>query len=191
MDSRFLARKAFTVSLPETAVVREGDVWTTGGSFVDESGSAWTATVDYGAGREPLSLAPDKTFVLAHTWLDDGMYRVPVAVSSDLARTAGASVVVDVVNVAPRVRAGGKANVAAGALLTRLGSFADPGADTLTGAVDWGDGAARTALRLRADKTFRLAHRFPRARGRSFTVVVTVRDDEGGRGSARFRVTVR
>lgn len=145
MDSRFLARKAFTVSLPETAVVREGDVWTTGGSFVDESGSAWTATVDYGAGREPLSLAPDKTFVLAHTWLDDGMYRVPVAVSSDLARTAGASVVVDVVNVAPRVRAGGKANVAAGALLTRLGSFADPGADTLT--APWTGATARRARR--------------------------------------------
>src|SRR5450756_3080431 len=37
VDSRFLAPKAFTVSLPDTAVVREGDVWTTGGSFVDES----------------------------------------------------------------------------------------------------------------------------------------------------------
>ncbi|MCX6373271.1 MAG: PKD domain-containing protein [Actinobacteria bacterium] len=91
----------------------------------------------------------------------------------------------------PRVRAGGKANVAMGALLTRRGSFADPGADTWTGAVDWGDGSARTTLRLRADKTFALAHRFPRARGRRYTVVVTVRDDDGGSGSARFRVTVR
>jgi len=170
-------------------MVREGDAWTTGGSFVDESGSAWTATVDYGAGPEPLKLDQDKSFELAHTWLDDGTHRVPVTVTSDLARTAGASVAVDVVNVAPRVRAGGKANVARGALLTRLGAFADPGADTWTGAVDWGDGSTRTALRLRADKTFTLAHRFPRARG--YTVVVTVRDDDGGRGSARFRVAVR
>jgi len=191
VDSRFLAPKAFTVSLPETAVVREGDVWTTGGSFVDESGSAWTATVDYGAGREPLELGPDKTFVLAHTWLEDGTYRVPVTVTSDLARTAGASVAVHVVNVAPRVRAGGKANVAAGAPLTRLGSFANPGAGTWTAWAKYGDGSARTTLRLRVDKTFRLAHRFPRARGRSYAVVETVRDDDGGRGTARFRVTVR
>ena len=148
-------------------------------------------SADYIADREPLELAPDKTFVLAHTWLDEGTYRAPAAVTGDLARTAGASVAVHVVNLAPGVRAGGTANVAGGALLTRLGAFADPGADTWTGAVDWGDGTARTALPLRADKTFTLTHRFPRARGRGYTVVVTVRDDDGGNGSARFRVTVR
>ena len=38
VDSRFLAPEAFVVSLPQTAVVREGQVWTTGGSFVDDSG---------------------------------------------------------------------------------------------------------------------------------------------------------
>ena len=129
----------------------------------------------YGAGPGPLSLAPDNTFVLAHTWLDDGTRRVPVVVTSDVARTAEARVAVHVVNVAPRVRAGWKASVVAGVLLTRRGSFADPCADTWTGAVAWGDGSARTALRLRADKTFKLAHRFPRARGRGYTVVVTVR----------------
>jgi len=44
---------------------------------------------------------------------------------------------------------------------------------------------------LRADKTFTLAHRFPRAHGRGYTVVVTVRDGDGGHGAARFKVTVR
>jgi len=190
VDSRFLVPGAFVVSLPQAAVVREGDSWTNGGSFVDESGSTWTATVDYGAGPEPLDLASDNSFVLTHTWLDDGTYRVPVVVTSDVASTAGASVAVQVVNVAPRVRAGGRATVASGARLTRRGTFADPGADTWTGRVAWGDGSRRMALRLRADKTFTLAHRFPRARGRSYTVVVTVRDD-GGRGTARFRVAVR
>ena len=191
VDSRFLVPGAFVVSVPETGTVREGGVWTTGGSFIDESGSTWTATVDYGAGREPLSLAPDRTFVLTHTWLDDGTYRVPVTVTCDLAHTAGASVAVQVVNVTPRVRAGKKTIVAAGTLLTRRGSFVDPGADAWKGTVSWGDRSGRTALRLRADKTFRLAHRFPRARGHSYTVVVAVRDDDGGRGAARFRVTVR
>jgi len=191
VDSRALLAGAFFLSLPATATVREGSLWTARGSFCDESGSAWTATVDFGAGPEPLNLTSDKALALAHTWADDGTYRVPVTVTSDLARSAAASVAVHVVNVAPRVRAGGQANVASGALLTRRGSSADPGADTWKGAVSWGDGSARTALRLRADKTFKLAHRFPRARGRSYTVVVAVRDDDGGRGTARFRVTVR
>jgi len=101
VDSRFLVPNAFSLALPKIARVPEGDAWTTGGSFMDQSGSAWTATVDYGAGPEPLNLAADKTFTLAHP------------------------------------------------------------------------------------------HLFPRARGRTFTVVVTVCDDDGGRGSARFRVTVR
>ena len=191
VDSSYLVPKAFTVSLPESGMAREGDRWTTTGSFIDESGSAWTATADYGAGPAPLALDAGKTFDLAYTWLDDGTYRVPVTVVSDLARSAEASVAVAVVNVAPRVRAGGKANVTSGAPLTRRGAFADPGADTWNGAVDWGDGSARTALRLRADKTFALdaplsAHARPR-----YTVVVTVRDDDGGRGTARFKVTVR
>jgi hypothetical protein len=162
VDSRFLAPLAFTVSLPASNLVREREMCMIGGSFADASGSAWTASVDYGTGVEPLGLTPDGTFVLAHAWLDDGSYRVPVRVTSDLARTAGASVAVDVVNVAPQVRAGGKANVVAGALLTR--SFADPGADTWTGTVDWGDGSTRTALRLRADMTFALTRRYPRGR---------------------------
>ena len=191
VDSSYLVPKAFAVSLPESGMVREGDRWTATGSFVDESGSAWTATVDYGEGVESLALGSGRTFALAHTFLDDGTYRVPVTVVNDLTRWAGASVAVAVVNVAPRVRAGGKANVTSGAPLTRRGTFADPGADTWGGAVDWGDGSARTALRLRAEKTFVLAHRFPRARGRTYTVVVTVRDDDGGRGAARFKVTVR
>ena len=98
---------------------------------------------------------------------------------------------VTVLNVAPRVRAGGRAKVASGALFTRSGSFADPGAETWTGSVTWGDGSARQALRLRADKTFVLSHRFPRARGRSYVVAATVRDDDGGAGTARFTVAVR
>lgn len=191
VDSHALLPGAFSVSLPATATAREGTRWSRTGSFSDGAGALWTATVDYGAGQEPLDLASDKTFELAHTWLDDGTYRVPVTVTSDLARTAGATVAIHVVNVAPRVRAGGKANVAAGTPLTRRGSFADPGADAWTGVAMWGDGSRRTTLRLRADKTFKLAHRFPRARGRNYTVVVTVRDDDGSRGTARFRVTVR
>ena len=69
--------------------------------------------------------------------------------------------------------------------------FRDPGADTWKGWVSYGDGTARRALRLRADKTFTLSHRFAGPRGRRCTVTLCVTDDDGGRGVDRFRVTVR
>jgi PKD domain len=196
VDSRALLPGAFSVSLPATATAREGTPWARAGSFFDGAGALWTATVDYdgaggGAGPAPLSLAADKSFELTQTWPDDGRRTVRVVVTSDLAQTAEAMLAVNVQNVAPKVKAGAHARVRAGARFTRTCSFADPGADTWTAWAKYGDGSARRALRLRADKTFRLAHRFPPARGRSYNVVVTVRDDDGGRGTARFRVTVR
>jgi len=195
VDSRALLPGAFCVNLPATATAREGTPWVRAGSFFDGAGALWTATVDYGAGGgaapAPLSLAADKSFALAQTWPDDGRRDVRVVVTNDLAGTATTTVAVTVRNAAPKVMAGADARVRAGALLARACSFTDPGADTWTGVANWGDGSARTPLRLRTDKTFTLAHRFPHARGRSYTVVVTVRDDDGGRGTARFRVTLR
>jgi hypothetical protein len=84
-----------------------------------------------------------------------------VKATPDLAFTSEADVAADVIMVALRVRAGGTANVAGGALLTCLGASAHPGADTETGAVDWGDGTARSTWPLRADETFPLACRLP------------------------------
>ena len=94
-------------------------------------------------------------------------------------------------NVAPRVAGGAGARVRAGARFARTCSFRDPGADTWTGWVDYGDGTARKALRLRAGKTFVLSHRFAGPRGRRCTVTLRVTDDDGGRGTDRFVVTVR
>ena len=54
-----------------------------------------------------------------------------------------------------------------GALFARRCSFTDPGADTWTGTVSYGDGTGARALRLHADKTFVLSHRFRVARGRA------------------------
>lgn len=71
------------------------------------------------------------------------------------------------------------------------GPYPIPPDAPVEGAGRWLDDGDRHVLVLDSDKTFTLAHRFPRARGRSYAVVVTVRDDDGGRGSARFRVTVR
>jgi hypothetical protein len=198
VDSRALLPGAFYVSLPATATAREGTSWTRAGGFFDGTGALWTGSVDYadGAGDQPLTLAagaPGQSgaFTLGHTWPDDGRHAVKVSVADELARSATATVVVTVRNVAPKVAGGSAAKVRAGARFTRTCSFTDPGADSWKGWVRFGDGSGRRALRLRADKTFRLSHRFAGRRGRRCTVTLCVTDDDGGRGIARFAVTLR
>ena len=198
VDSRALQSGAFFVSLPATATVREGERWTRAGGFFDGAGAVWTATVDYagGAGDEPLALAAggegqSGAFSLGQTWPDDGRHAVRVAVTDELARTATATVAVTVRNVAPKVAGGPDLRVRAGARLTRTCAFRDPGADVWKGWVTYGDGTARQALRLGADKTFRLSHRFAGPRGRRCNVTLCVTDGDGGRGIDRFAVTVR
>ena len=196
VDSRALLPAAFYVSLPATATAREGVRWTRAGGFFDGAGALWTATVGYGSGAEPLTLGAggegqSGVFSLSHTWPDDGRRLVDVSVTNELARAATATVAVTVSNVAPRIAGGPDVRVRAGARLTRTCLFRDPGADVWKGWVKYGDGSARRALRLRADKTFRLSHRFAGPRGRRCTVTLCVTDGDGGRGIDRFRVTVR
>ena len=171
--------------------MREGAAWQMQGSVYDAGGSACTATVDYGDGQaaQDLMVGADGAFTLSHRWADDGARRVTVLAADAAGKRSQATVLVTVVNVAPRVSAGAGVRLHRGARLRRRGSFADPGADTWKATVDYGDGAGRHALPL-TGKTFVLNHRFRGARGRVFTVTVRVRDDDGGAGVARFRVTL-
>jgi hypothetical protein len=115
---------------------------------------------------------------------------VQVAVTNEFSRTATATLDVTVRNVAPKVAGGLDAKVRAGARFARTCSFSDPGADTWKGWVSYGDGTARRVLRLRADKSFALSHRFAGPRGRRCTVTLCVTDDDGGRGVDRLAVRV-
>src|SRR5690606_13623620 len=64
------------------AELAEGDQFTAAGAFIDPGADSWTATVDYGDGTgvNPLSLNPDKTFALNHTYLDNGNFTITVRV---------------------------------------------------------------------------------------------------------------
>ncbi len=198
VDSRALLPGAFYVSLPATASVREGTAWHRAGGFFDGSGAIWTATVDYAAGTGPEALGlaagaqgQSHAFTLGHTWPDNGRRAVRVTVTNEFVRAATATLKVTVRNVAPKVFGGTNVRVRAGARFARTCRFRDPGADTWRGWVKYGDGTARRALRLRADKSFRLSHRFAGSRGRRCTVTLCVTDDDGGRGIDRFVVAVR
>ncbi|MBK8000155.1 MAG: autotransporter-associated beta strand repeat-containing protein [Verrucomicrobia bacterium] len=61
-------------------------VFNVNGSFTDAGvNDTWQATVDYGdgSGVQPLTLNPDKTFVLSHAYTNNGAFTVTVRVNDD------------------------------------------------------------------------------------------------------------
>jgi hypothetical protein len=90
-------------------------------------------------------------------------------------------------NVAPTVLAGADAALSEGGTFSQNGSFTDPGADTWSATVNYGDGSGVQALTL-VGKTFALSHTY--ADNGLYTVTVTVNDDDAGTGSDVVMVTV-
>ena len=180
-----------SVSAGPDATINEGGIFTSSGSFADPgTDDTWTATVDYGdgSGVQALVLNPDKTFVLSHMYADDDSYPVTVAVTDDDGGSGGDFAQVTVNNVAPVVDAGPDGTTSEGGIFTSSGSFTDPGADSWTATVDYGDGSGVQAQALNPDKTFALSHVY--ADVGSFTVTVAVTDDDGGSGTDSADVTV-
>jgi len=172
-------------------LINEGGTFTSAGSFSDPgSEDTWTATVDYGdgSGPQPLALNPDKSFALSHGYADDGIYTVTVTVVDDDGGVGIDSAIVTVNNVPPLVDVGPDDTIGEGDPFAGAGSFTDPGSDTWTATVDYGDGSGVQPLVLNSDKTFSLGHTY--AGQGQFTVTVVVTDDDGGVGSDSLVVTV-
>ena len=91
---------------------------------------------------------------------------------------------VDVAGRTPTVAVGADESVGLDGQFARVGSFADPGLQTWTARVDYGDGAGPQALALNPDRTFRLAHHYPTAG--AFPVTVTVAPTAASRAGTRW-----
>ncbi len=115
----------------------EGGTFSGGGSFSDPGAETWTATVDYGAGTQPLTLNPDKTFALSHTFADSGVYHVTVTVTDSHGGSGSGMLVVAVGNVAPTatftLTNGGPAEEGGTATVTFVNAFDPSPADTEAG----------------------------------------------------------
>ena len=93
-------------------------------------------------------------------------------------------------SVPPTVNVGPDATITQGDSLSRIGSFSDPGADTWTATVDYGDGSGSQPLALNAGKTFRLNHTYASAGTFPVTVVVMDGNGNGSVGLDSFLVVV-
>jgi hypothetical protein len=117
------------------------------------------------------------------TYNDNGTFLAKVEVS-DNALTTVATVSVKVHNVAPTLDAGGAATIFGGLALTRECHILDPGNDTWSVEIRYGDGS-RTNL-LHPQKTFVIQHAYPGPG--DYDVEIFVSDDDGDSGFATFHV---
>ncbi|RLJ18328.1 hypothetical protein DJ031_11755 [bacterium endosymbiont of Escarpia laminata] len=149
--------------------VNEGDSVNFVGSFTDP-GTADTHTIewDFGDGNSASgSLTP------SHSYTEDGTYTVTITVTDDDGGAGTDTLTVTVNNAAPLVDAGPDQTSSEGDTINFAGSFTDPGT------VTQGAGSGSVALG---------SHTY--AEDGSYTVTVSVTDDDGAAGSNSLTITV-
>jgi hypothetical protein len=112
---------------------------------------------------------------VSHTYAHYGSYQVSMVVTDNDGLVDTVSTSTSVANVAPVVLAFDGATLLPGETYSTSGSFTDPGVDTWSGTINYGDGSAPNALPL-AGKTFSLSHTY--ANTGTFTVTASVFDGD-------------
>jgi DNA/RNA endonuclease G (NUC1) len=126
--------------------------------------------------------------VATKTFARYGSYTATLTVTDAFGWQSTATRGLTIGDVAPTVAPLPGAGLIAGETYGATGSYADPGTESWTATVDYGDGAGQQPLSLNG-KTFALVHSYGTAG--TFTITVTVQDDGGVSGSATTKVTVQ
>jgi PKD repeat protein len=140
-------------------------------------------------------------------YADDGVYSVQLMVTDDAGLSASLDAMAMIANVTPTVTAAGNQSIDEGSLLSlTVASFSDPGftsaaagtQETFAATISWGDGTApesgtvsvtQGSAGVRTIGTVSGQHTY-RDNG-TYTVTVSVADDDLASQSASFMVTVR
>jgi hypothetical protein len=179
-------------------IVNEGDTVAFTGHLTDpDEGDQLFLVVDWGDGSDVETFTPGRDdFSLPHTYTNSppgqghgGVYTITATWFDDSGEGNSTTLTVEVDNVAPAVFAGDDVTLAVGDTLVRSGYFVDPGAETWTATVDYGDGSGAQPLPLNDDMTFDLQNTY-KAEG-TYQVVVTVTDSSGDSGAGVFNVFVQ
>jgi len=112
---------------------------------------------------------------VSHTYAQNGSYQVSMVVTDNDGLVDTVSTSTRVANVAPAILAFDGATLLPGETYSASGSFTDPGADSWSATVNYGDGSGPNALALEG-KTFSLSHTY--ASPGTFTVTASVFDQD-------------
>jgi DNA/RNA endonuclease G (NUC1)/PKD repeat protein len=147
--------------------IEGGAVAMSGAASTDVDGTIASYAWDFGDGSTGTGAA------VSHTYAQDGSYTVTLVVKDNDGLTGTVTTTATVANAAASINAFAGASLLPGESYGTNGSFTDPGADSWTATVNYGDGSGTAALSL-AGKNFSLAHTYS-APG-TYTVTVTVND---------------
>ena len=153
------------------------------GSFTDPGAdSPWAVDVDWGDGSTHTMFNAMSTGSLGtkpHTYADNGQYTLTVTVTDKDGVSDSHTFKVTVANVAPTITSVGFASSSVGCgsnNATLNVTFADPGADTWSATINWGDGSPPQPIPS-VGKSFSVSHTY--GSSGAFAVTVTVTDDDG------------
>jgi DNA/RNA endonuclease G (NUC1) len=139
------------------------------GTSVDPNGTITSYAWNFGDGATGTGSSA------SHTYANNGSYTVTLIVTDNDALADTVTTSVNVSNVTPVVSSFSGATILRGETYSSSGTFSDPGADTWTGSVNYGDGSGTQSLAL-ASNAFSLSHTYNTAG--SFTVTVGVNDGD-------------
>jgi len=157
-------------------------IFLNGNASSDPDGDALTFAWEFGDGTTGTGATP------SHTYADNGTYQVKLTVTDVYGAESSTTTQVVVANVDPSVHVFAGATIFAGESFNGSTTFTDAGADQWTATVDYGDGSGVQPLAISGNGMV-LSHRY--ATAGTYTVTVTVRDDDGGVGTQTATVTVQ
>jgi hypothetical protein len=158
------------------------------------TGATYIWSVKEGTDQTAPVVVTGTSSTLTFTPADNDTYQVSLTVTDkDKAPTTTSQDVV-IGNVRPSVSAGANETVSEGGTVTRSVAFTDPGADTWTATVDFGDSSAVLALTNAelAGQAFAIEHTYASEGTYPVTITVTDKDDVAGSGTGigTFQVMV-
>jgi hypothetical protein len=172
-----------TVTANAPAVsVSEGQTAANSGPVFDVDGDPITLSASLGT----VNNNGNGTWSWSLATTDDLQSQVTIFADDGQGGLAQVGFSLTVSNVPPTVNAGADMMITSGATVGLSATFTDPGADTYSSAIDWGDSTSEAGIIGAGTVTG--AH--PYLGPRTYTVTVCVTDDDGGTGCDNLTVQV-